>query len=83
MAKFYYTYVLRSAKDKKLYIGWAKDLKTRLKEHKQGKVNSTKARLPIELVYYEACLSENNAIKREKTLKMGFGRKYLKERLGK
>lgn len=81
MSRFYYTYVLRSVKDKNLYIGWSNDLKTRLRVHSQGKINSTKDRLPVELVYYEACLSRDNAIKREKSLKTGFGRKYLKERL--
>lgn len=78
---FYYTYVLRSKKDGKLYIGWSIDLKSRLKEHNLGQVKATKSRRPFELVYYEACLDKKNAIKREKQLKTGFGRAYLKRRL--
>ncbi len=81
MGKFFYTYVLRSLKDGKLYIGWTDDLKSRVNKHNKGLVTNTKSRIPFELVYYEACKSKQNAIKREKTLKTGFGRKYLKTRL--
>lgn len=31
--------------------------------------------------YYEACLTKEKAIRREKQLKTGFGRKYLKNRI--
>ena len=78
----FYTYVLRSKRDGNLYIGWTRDLKNRLLEHNKGLVDATKSRLPIELVYYEACLREKSAIVREKALKTGFGRAYLKRRLG-
>jgi len=81
MGVFFYTYVLLSLKDKKLYIGWTDDLKNRLNLHNKGLVNSTKNRGPFKLIYYEACLSKNKAIKREKSLKTGFGRKYLKNRI--
>lgn len=77
----FYTYVLRSKKDRKLYIGWSNDLKNRILQHQKGLVIATKNRLPIELVYYEACLSEKGAIAREKQLKTGFGRAYLSKRL--
>jgi putative endonuclease len=77
----YYVYVLISKKDNKLYIGFSCELKKRIKEYKLGKVNSTRLRLPIELVYYESCLNKYDAIHREKYLKSGPGRKYLKNRL--
>lgn len=77
----YYTYVLRSKIDNFLYIGWTDDLRNRLKQHNLGKVESTSTRLPFELVYYEACVQKESAIKREKQLKSGYGRKYLKDRL--
>ena len=79
--KFFYTYVLKSKKDDELYIGFISDLKNRLSEHNSGLVKSTKKRIPLGLVYYEACLGEKNAIKREKQLKTGFGRAYLNRRL--
>lgn len=78
--KFYYTYVLRCA-DGILYVGFTSDLRERMKWHQAGKVQTTSVRLPVELVYYEACLSEAAAIAREKQLKTGFGRDYLKRRL--
>ena len=77
----FYTYVLKSKKDGKLYVGFSLDLKKRLQDHNKGQVEATKSRRPFKLVYYEACLSENQAVKREKTLKTGFGRAYLKRRL--
>lgn len=81
MSRFYYTYVLRSKRDGKLYIGWTGDLKKRVEKHNKGIVEATRKRLPLELMYYEACKSREAAILREKTLKTGFGRKYLKMRL--
>ena len=78
---FFYTYVLRSARDDKLYIGWTDNLRARLKLHNESKVSSTKSRTPLELVYFEACESKTKAIKREKYFKTGFGRRFLKNRL--
>lgn len=77
----FYTYVLKSKKDGKLYIGFSSDLENRLSEHNKGLVEITKNRRPLEIVYYEACLNENKAVEREKILKTGFGRAYLKRRL--
>ena len=77
----YYTYVLISQKDQKLYTGYTNDLKSRLKEHNNGTVESTKNRIPFELVYYEACLDKNKAIKSEKYFKTGFARRFLKDRI--
>jgi putative endonuclease len=78
---FFFTYVLRSKKDSKLYIGWTNDLKHRLKQHNLGVVEATKYRIPLELIYFEACSQKEKAIKREKYFKTGFGRKFLKERI--
>lgn len=77
----YYTYVLQSSVDNHLYIGYTNDLKRRIVEHNSGAVDATKYRRPLQLVYYEACLVQRDAIKREKALKTGFGRAYLKNRL--
>ncbi len=77
----FYTYVLKSLKDNEIYIGFTEDLKVRLDQHNKGLVSATKSRIPFKLVYYEACLDKNKAVKREKSLKTGFGRKYLKDRI--
>ncbi|MBI2415868.1 MAG: GIY-YIG nuclease family protein [Candidatus Kerfeldbacteria bacterium] len=77
----YYTYVLKSLKDDKLYIGFTNNLKQRFQQHQLGKVAATKNRLPIQLIYFEACLEKSKAIAREKYFKTGFGRRFLKTRL--
>ena len=77
----FYTYVLLSLKDKRKYIGFTRDLKKRLKEHNSGKVESTKHRTPFVLIYYEACLSEEDAVIREKYFRTKWGFKYLQKRL--
>jgi putative endonuclease len=77
----FYTYVLKSKKDGKLYTGYTKDLRKRFNEHVQGKSLYTKGRGPFTIVYYEACLNESDAKNRELYLKSGRGKKYLKDRL--
>lgn len=77
----YYTYVLKSIKDGKLYIGSTGNLEIRVTQHNNGEVFSTKGRRPFELVYYEACQNKVKAELREKYFKTGFGRNYLKTRI--
>ena len=78
----FYTYVLRSKKHGKLYIGFTTDLRERVKTHNAGSNTSTKAGVPWKLVYYEAFASEQDAREREVALK-DFGRSYgqLKRRI--
>ena len=77
----YYTYVLRSVKDNGLYYGYTKDLTQRFEQHAKGRVESTKDRRPVKLVYYEACCNEDDALKREKYFKSYRGRQFLSRRL--
>jgi putative endonuclease len=77
----YYVYVIQSKKDKQFYIGFTRDLENRIREHNEGRVSSTKERGPFELIYYEACLNEQDALAREKYLKSGMGKRYLRNRL--
>ena len=77
----YYSYVLQSQKDNGFYVGFTKNLKLRFEHHKKGLVESTKDRMPMKLIYYEACLYQNDATKREKYLKTYNGRRYLAKRL--
>ena len=78
----FYTYILKSKKDGKLYTGSTKDLRKRFLQHNTGKSFSTKGRGPFEIIYYEACLEEEKARSRELYLKSGMGKRYLKNRLG-
>ena len=75
---YYFTYVLLSKKDNELYVGHTDDIRERLKRHNNGRVSVTKDRRPLELIYFEGCLDQIKAIKREKYFKTGFGRRFLK-----
>lgn len=78
---FFYVYVLESLMDKKRYIGYTNNLKRRLEEHKKGLSFSTKHRLPFKLIYFEGCLNEEDARRREGYLKITQGRRFLGLRL--
>jgi putative endonuclease len=77
----FYTYVLQSEKDGNFYAGFTKDLKLRFDQHKKGQVESTKERRPLKLVYYEACLKQEDALKRESYFKTYNGKRFLHNRL--
>jgi len=77
----FYTYVLLSKKDGRWYTGSTGDLRKRFNQHNAGEVLSTKNRGPFEVIYYEACLNEQDARFREKYLKSGMGKRYLRNRL--
>jgi len=77
----FYVYVIQSAKDQGWYTGYSCDLKKRLEEHNNGRNFSTKHRRPWKLIYYEASMDEKDAKGREKYLKSGMGKRYLKNRL--
>jgi putative endonuclease len=65
----------------KFYTGFTKDLKLRFEQHNKGLVGSTKDRRPLKLIYYEACLSQDDATKREKYLKSYHGKMFIRKRL--
>ena len=77
----WYTYLIQSNKDKRWYTGCSDDLRKRLRQHNQGLVPSTKGRGQFTIIYYEACLNKNDAFARERYLKSGMGKRYLKNRL--
>ncbi len=77
----FYTYVLFSEKDENFYVGFSKDVKLRFEQHQKGLVHSTKNRRPLKLIYYEACISQDDALRREKYLKTYYGRLFIHKRL--
>ena len=77
----YYTYVLKSLKDRIRYVGSGKDALERLRRHNKGDYKFTKGHRPWTLVYEEEYSSRSEAVKREKFLKSGQGRKFLDEKL--
>jgi putative endonuclease len=70
-----------SRKDSKFYTGFTKDLKLRFEQHNKGLVETTRDRRPLELIYYEACLRQEDALKREKYLKSYHGKMFIRKRL--
>lgn len=79
--KFFYVYVLQSLSNLQWYTGCTNNLRKRLDEHNSGKSSYTSHRGPYRLIYYEACLNEKDAYAREKYLKSGMGKRYLKNRM--
>lgn len=80
-SEFWYVYLLISKKNSSWYTGCTNDLKERFKEHNSGKSKYTKDFMPWELIYYEAGMNKKDAYRRERYLKSGSGRKWLKNRL--
>jgi putative endonuclease len=74
----YCVYVLKSQKDKQLYIGFSSNLKQRLSDHFNGKVDSTAHRRPLDLIYCEYHASKEDALRREGYFKTGAGKRALK-----
>ncbi|PIS27777.1 MAG: excinuclease ABC subunit C [Candidatus Marinimicrobia bacterium CG08_land_8_20_14_0_20_45_22] len=70
----YYVYILQSKKDENFYVGFTNNLIRRIKEHVDGRVTSTMKRCPLELVYWEGCLNQHDATRREKYLKSAWGK---------
>ena len=74
-------YVLRSHKDRNLYIGCTGDLQRRLQQHLKAQVRATKSRLPIELIYSEVYRDKYEAFRMERFYKSPKGKRELKAKI--
>jgi putative endonuclease len=72
---------LQSMKNNNWYTGSTNNLRKRFNQHQENKSTYTKGRGPFKLIYYEASLREEDTRARERYLKSGMGKKYLKNRL--
>ena len=77
----YYVYVIQSRKDNKFYTGYTNNLKRRIDEHSRKTQFSTSHRGSFKLVYYKVCRVKDDAKARERYLKSGWGKKYLRNRI--
>ncbi|MGH9804124.1 MAG: GIY-YIG nuclease family protein [Candidatus Acidiferrales bacterium] len=73
--------MLQAGPEGHFYTGYSAALRKRLAQHAQGRVRWTASRQPVLLVYYEACLAREDALRRERFLKSGKGKRYLRNRL--
>lgn len=74
-----YVYIVRCS-DHTLYTGWTNHLEKRIEAHNAGKgAKYTKARKPVELVYFETFEYKSDALKREYQIKQL--KRFEKEKL--
>ena len=81
MVMYHYVYVLLSQKDGQFYVGYTQNVQNRIEQHNSGQVQATKRRLPIKLIYWEGCINQQDATRREKYLKTIWGKRYIKGRV--
>ena len=77
MLSMYDVYVLKSDKDGIRYVGSGEDAFERLRRHNKGDYQFTKGHRPWRITYKEEYENRSEAIRREKFLKSGQGRKFL------
>ncbi len=75
----HFTYVLRSERDRRLYIGLTTNIARRIAQHNDGTTTSTKSRRPLTLLYYEAHCSPEDAKRRERYFKTAKGKATLRQ----
>ena len=78
MMKEFYVYVLYSEKFDRSYTGMTSNLVRRVKEHNQKMNKSTRTFVPWKLIYCEKFQNRLDARDREKYLKSGSGREFLR-----
>jgi putative endonuclease len=79
--RMFYVYALHSLEDQGLYIGFSMDLRRRMAEHSHRASFATKYRGPWKLIYDEAYVDRHDAGGRERYLKSGSGRRFLRQQL--
>ena len=74
----YYVYAIKSSVKNYIYVGMTTDIDRRFREHNAGENRSTKAYRPFTLIHKEQFEPRVEARKREKYLKSGVGKEFLK-----
>jgi putative endonuclease len=73
-----FVYAIKSEVDGRIYVGMSEDAFARLNQHNSGKTKSTKGYRPWRIIYSEEFSNRIEARKREKYLKSGIGKEFLK-----
>ena len=71
-------YALRSLSREYIYVGMTNNLKRRMREHNSGLNRTTKPYRPFEILLVEEYENRSLARSREKFLKSGIGKEYLR-----
>ena len=75
----YWVYAISSIRRNYIYVGLTSNLEERIRRHNNGYERTTKAYLPFRLIYSEKLNSRSEARVREKYLKSGIGKEFLKQ----
>jgi putative endonuclease len=78
MTSKYFVYAIKSLSRNYIYVGLTDDVERRFLEHNAGHNRSTRAYRPFRLLYSEETQGRQSARKREKYLKSGVGKEFLK-----
>ena len=73
----YHVYVLE-LENGTFYKGLTNNLKRRFSQHETGQCTATKKYLPCKLIYFEVVHDRITARRREKSLKSGSGREFIR-----
>ncbi len=74
-----YVYAIASESCKYIYVGLAYDWEGRIARHQAGRERTTKPYRPFRVIYLEECVDRVAARHREKYLKSGAGKEFLKQ----
>jgi len=74
----YFVYVIKSLSRNYIYVGLTNNLERRFRQHQDGTSKTTKPYRPFKLLFSEAFLTRLEAREREKYLKSGAGKEYIK-----
>jgi putative endonuclease len=77
----FYVYAILSLKRSYIYVGLTSDIERRIRQHNKGYEKTTKPYAPFQLIYSEQFDTRAEARKREKYLKSGAGKEFLRSRL--
>jgi len=79
--KSYYVYAIRSLSKKYIYVGLTNNVQRRFSQHNAGKEKTTSFYKPFKLFFQEKFETRAETRKREKYLKSGCRKEYLKSLL--
>jgi putative endonuclease len=74
----FYVYVISSSARNYLYVGLTDNVERRINEHQSGKNKTTKPYKPYKVILIEQFETRVEARMREKYLKSGIGKEFLK-----